>query len=57
MTLRSGLSAEGMIGSETAGSERSVWEETGGCSVHVCVQGGPYFFVQLQVVFRRVRRA
>ena len=35
MTLGCGLSAEGVTGSETAGRERSVWEETGSCSLCV----------------------
>ena len=46
MTLRSGLSSEGVIGSKTARRERSVWGETGDCVVV-----GFYFSVQLQGFF------
>lgn len=53
VTLRSGLSSEGVIGSKTARRERSVWGETGDCGGGVlffCSIAGFFFFF-----FRRVR--
>lgn len=50
MTLRSGLSLEGVIGSKTARRERSVWGETGDCGSRVL-----FFCSTARVFFRRVR--
>ena len=50
VTLRSGLSLEGVIGSKTARRERSVWGETGDCG-----SGVLFFCSTARVFFRRVR--